>query len=610
MSLLIHVGALGTLGAITLHPDVRETLVKRLDAAMIDAAASARQAEEPLHILAEPLEAPQEEATALVQTLQPGAGNGLGMGSGPTSLSSRVGVAASISERTSLPAIHVLPEVAFHGGLPRAPMRDLGGLGGVVGDVTFETQEIGQALDQLAREILRHLQEHRLTVVWLFDESESMRDDQRAIKEKFDRVAGELKIQAEPKNTKKRAAAALSHAIVGFGQGIHYLLEKPTLDIDAIGRSIDRLPVDETGIENTMHAIADVIQHYSRLIGKDRRLLVVLVTDESGDDGDYVEEARQAALSQGVPIYVIGRQALFGLRQARVLWIDPVTKEHHYPTIRRGPETADIEVLQWDGLHERRDEWPSGFAPYELARLTKDTGGIYFLLPNEETLRVRRREKAYSIATLKEYVPDYAGRLDYVERRNHSPLRSVLYQVIQATKGFSSRLSFPVEPGARVAAAPPAAPPASLRLQALAEIEQQLRGIKKYRDREPEKRWQANYDLTLAQIVVAQVKLYEYRACLLDLIKTRPRPQVKPEPGQRVTWEIGHSKTRQAPKAETEKKYAEAEHLLKLVSERHPDTPWADLAQAIRDRGLSVARRATTHRPPDPNRQPRPVPKF
>ena len=111
-----------------------------------------------------------------------------------------------------------------------------------------------------------------------------------------------------------------------------------------------------------------------------------------------------------MPIYVIGRQSLFGYERAHLRYVDPVTKDVYWPTIRRGPETADIELLQWDGLHDRWDEQPSGFAPYELARLAKDSGGIYFLLPSEENMRVRQREKAYSIATLKEYVPDYDSR--------------------------------------------------------------------------------------------------------------------------------------------------------------------------------------------------------
>src|SRR5262249_7055262 len=204
----------------------------------------------------------------------------------------------------------------------------------------------------------------------------------------------------------KKSAGALLHAVVGFGSEIHWELEKPTADIEQVRRAIKHLGVDETGTENTLTAVGTVINHYGRQINKERRLLIVLSTDESGDDGRAIEEARQMAVSRGVPIYIIGRQSLFGYDRAHLLYIDPVTKDHYWPAIRRGPETADVETLQWDGLHDRWEEQPSGFAPYELARLAKDSGGIYFLLPSEANMRVRQREKAYSIANLKDYVPN------------------------------------------------------------------------------------------------------------------------------------------------------------------------------------------------------------
>ena len=114
---------------------------------------------------------------------------------------------------------------------------------------------------------------------------------------------------------------------------------------------------------------AEVVEHYANLIRKDRRLLIVLVTDESGDDGADVEEARQALTKYNVPLFVIGRQSLFGYPYAHHRYVDPVTKDVYHPLIRRGPETADLELYQWDGLYDRWDEQPSGFAPYELARL-------------------------------------------------------------------------------------------------------------------------------------------------------------------------------------------------------------------------------------------------
>jgi hypothetical protein len=64
-----------------------------------------------------------------------------------------------------------------------------------------------------------------------------------------------------------------------------------------------------------------------------------------------------------------------------------------------------------------------------------------------------------------------------------------------------------------------------------------------------------------------------------------------------VWWELHHSKAPKAPKEETAKKYAEATKLLQLVIERHPKTPWADLAQDELNRGLSVQRSEWAHSP-------------
>ena len=333
------------------------------------------------------------------------------------------------------------------------------------------------ALDQLAREILRHLKDHKLTVVWLFDESVSMQDDQRTILEKFDRVSSELKKNIDPD---KKSAGALNHAIVGFGQGIDFVLEKPRDDIDQIGRAIKKLRTDTSGIENTMQAIREIARAYAGLIGKDRKVLMVLVTDESGDDGADVEEARQALKKYKVPLYVIGRQSLFGYPFAHHRYVDPVTKDVYHPLIRRGPETADLELYQWDGLYDRWDEQPSGFAPWELARLTKDSGGIYFLLPSEEFMRVRQREQAYSIVQLKEYLPEYDNRLTYIEKRDASPTAA---QTCYADRHGEPRLHLPPRLPDRAPASWSRRPPgggqkATVKLNALLEIQKRLESLK------------------------------------------------------------------------------------------------------------------------------------
>src|SRR5262249_26335314 len=187
-----------------------------------------------------------------------GNGLGTGVGSGPPSATPRVGMAGPVSERSVLPAVKISPNLSPLALIPAAPSRDLGGGGMIAGDVTYETTDIGVALDQVAREILRHLSQHRVTVVWLFDESESMKDDQKAIRQKFDRITTELKPHPPATAADKKSPESLTHVIAGFGQDIHYEIPRPIADIDRVSRAIDRLRIDITGTENTLHAVQDV----------------------------------------------------------------------------------------------------------------------------------------------------------------------------------------------------------------------------------------------------------------------------------------------------------------------------------------------------------------
>ena len=101
----------------------------------------------------------------------------------------------------------------------------------------------------------------------------------------------------------------------------------------------------------------------------------------------------------------------------------------------------------------------------------------------------------------------------------------------------------------------------------------------------------------IAQIVASQVMAYEYRAAVEQLGKTLPNPRTMPSPELIVEWTFDHSPDRVAPKENTQKKYVQAEALLKKVIELHPKTPWADLAQDTLNRGLGVRRNEWHHSP-------------
>jgi len=586
VSVMVHAAVLIALMMVAVGERVAGELGS-IDAALVDTSLSEQQAEELVTILEDPTEQERDLASATSSSFTAGAST-----SATPAIRAEVAAASETSSLKGL--IDVAPPVPSTAVLPPTSMlnTDLSRGGRVSGDVGRPTSDYGEALDQLAREILIQLNSSRVTVLWMFDESGSMKDDQRTISDRFDRVVDELRLRVP---ADRRAAGDLEHAIIGFGESIHFENQKPTADLDRIRQTIDRLPVDESGEEKTMRAIIEAVNRYSRIVERDRRLLLVLVTDESGDDGGLVEEARLALVNHGVILYVLGRQAMFGYDKVRLRYVDPVTKDVYWPAIRRGPESAGFEQLTYDGLNKGRwDEQPSGFAPYELARLVEETGGIYFLLPNEEELRVKRGgENAYSMSTLREYVPDYGPRPEYLAKVAQSDLRRAMNDIIQIThEDFGFRRHYPIEPPKFAEAMNEELPKVQLQLEALMEFERRLRALKPARDTEPDRRWQANYDLMLAMTVAFQVKAYEYRACLKEMVQLarqgRLVPKNPPIPGRRHTdWAIHHSQKPKAPTKETAKKYEEAERLLNAVIESHPDTPWADLARTTLNRGLS-----------------------
>jgi hypothetical protein len=163
-----------------------------------------------------------------------------------------------------------------------------------------------------------------------------------------------------------------------------------------------------------------------------------------------------------------------------------------------------------------------------------------------------------------------------------------MHDIVLEGEALRYRRDFPIEPAELVKAAFEEGEKATVKLAELLAIQKRLEQLAKQRDREPEKRWQAHYDLMLAQTVAFQVKAFEYRALMASIAKAPPQTKHKPSPDTLVIWVVNHSREPLAPRNQTAKKYAEAERLLKEVMVRHSKTPWSDLAQDILNRGLSV----------------------
>ena len=106
--------------------------------------------------------------------------------------------------------------------------RDLSGGNRISGDVGRPADDYGEALDQLALEILAHLAKSRVTVLWMFDDSGSMKDDQRTLRTGSTGSSASSGSRAGD----RRQAGDLEHVIVGFGETFHFEDSRPRADLE------------------------------------------------------------------------------------------------------------------------------------------------------------------------------------------------------------------------------------------------------------------------------------------------------------------------------------------------------------------------------------------
>ena len=430
------------------------------------------------------------------------------------------------------------------------------------------------AVDRLAIEIIRRLEQGPTLVAWAFDASGSLSVERERLAKHIEAVYTHIEQLDRNHLTEDKGLMTL---VVSFGQDRKALTPHPTGDLSEILEAIRSVPLDTTGTEMTFTAVAEIVKKWGRYKDADGhpyRTMVVVVTDEVGDDENRLEAAVEAATKAKVPVYVLGSQAVFGRLHGYMDYTDPKTKQvFRNVEVRQGPESVVPEQIRlpfwYDG--PQYDLIESGFGPYALSRLASATGGIYFVA------RFGSRRLGFDPAKMRAYNPDWVSRAKYEDSVARSPLRQAVLNAALATQqklpGMPS-LYFP----------PIAAPEFKDSLaanQALAErtaytVEEALApldAVAKLRDRETSRRWQAQYDLARGRLLAMKVRCYEYNWICARMKKDPP----KFENPRSNAWRL----VAEEPSGYSEKvadAAQEARKLLRRVVDEHPDTPWALLA--------------------------------
>lgn len=443
-------------------------------------------------------------------------------------------------------------------------------------DLTGTTEHAGGtegAVDRIAQEIASSLRQRKTLVVWLMDESLSMEGRRASIAKRFRGVyqqLGALDVGAEE---------ALRTGIIGYGEQVHLLQEEPTADLELLTKAVDSIRNDVSGMERAFEAVNRALQVYLPHKRKMRaNMMMILVTDERGDDYQVLEDTVRKCTRDGVKVYCIGNTSVFGREKGyiRTRWeADGETFEEDLPA-DMGPETFAAEGLQlpfWTGSRARDlERMSSGYGPYTLSRLCAETGGIFFIADDQARHR-------FDPGIMRKYAPDYRPMKDYQRQLATNMAKAALVKAAQQTIAE-------------------AIPVPQLRFQSnndnilreqiteaqkpLAVIDYYLEGLnavlevgEKDRDKLDSDRWRASYDLALGRTLAMRVRAFGYNAMLAEM-KASPKPFEKQGSNQ---WILQPSDDVNAG-ATVRKLHKKAMEYLTRVVDEHPGTPWAFLASA------------------------------
>jgi hypothetical protein len=458
------------------------------------------------------------------------------------------------------------------------------------------------AIDRITFELLQSIEERPTLVCWLMDASVSLIRRREEIRARLDRIYEELGIVQSMKRREMKPGSEvepLLTSVIAFGKSVDLMTENPTADLKEIQQAIDGIEVDNSGVEMTFSAIYLAADRFKKLRnsrsdkGPERNVILIVVTDERGDDIQGLERSIEICRKFAIPVHVLGVPAPFGRDVSYIKYVDPDPKFDQTPQwgqIDQGPETLYPERVRL-GYNKNYYEEPSidsGFGPYAISRLCYETGGIYFTIhPNRKyNERISSRDiEAFSSRMaaffdpniMSRYRPDYLSEEEYRKQAEKSVLRTSLLQAGKLAKAdilekprtrfirrdepsFIRELTSAQEEAARLE-------PALNNLVAVLQLGEAGRS------KETSPRWLASYDLSFATALAAKVRTETYN---LMLAKAK-RGMAFPTP-KNNTWTLDPSEE-VSVSSKLEKEADLARKLFSEVMAKYPGTPWAYLAK-------------------------------
>jgi hypothetical protein len=464
------------------------------------------------------------------------------------------------------------PEIPIVESMPTPNEADLVKQFDAVGS-TEHTGGTEGAMDRLTMEIAASLRERKTLVVWLFDESLSVHKRRDEISDRFENVYRQLGLMdVNSKNALKTAAAS-------FGAKYTLLTSEPTTDVDAVAKKVRKIQPDKSGTENVFTAVNNVYKKFlpwRRKKGQIHNVMVIVVTDERGDDYQQLEQIIRNMARNSMRVYCVGNAAVFGREKGLI----EHTWEFEGESITRrlpadqGPETVAAERLQlpfWAGDRGNLSQMSSGYGPYALTRLCTETGGMYLIA--EESLG-----RHFDQNIMRDYAPDYRPISRYQKQLATNKAKGALNKAAKMTQVGEipepQRVFLATSDTVLRQQITEAQKPLSDLVYKLQGLQTTIASGEKDRDKLDTPRWRASYDLAMGRIFAMMVRAHGYNSVLADM-KSSPKSFEKEGSNQ---WRLKSSdKILGGPTVR--KLHKQAMKYLTRVIDEHPGTPWALIAE-------------------------------
>jgi hypothetical protein len=204
-------------------------------------------------------------------------------------------VANDFAEEVLVPEVEMQAEI---GEVPFEPTANLAQAPNVSANLTGIAAGVGAegaegAVDRITHEILLSLEQRKTLVVWMFDRTISLQRQRDAIRERFDRIYEELGVLEAAENPAfaKHEDKPLLTSVISFGESYALLTPKPTDQVEEIKSAVEKIQTDNSGVERVFAAVHETARQFKAYRTQEprRNVMIVVVTDEAGDDQDLLD---------------------------------------------------------------------------------------------------------------------------------------------------------------------------------------------------------------------------------------------------------------------------------------------------------------------------------